>query len=52
MFAALKRAKVPAELHAFEEGGHGFGRRKIAGLPVAAWPDLFHSWGRRHGWFA
>lgn len=52
MLAALRRAGVPAELHAFEEGGHGFGLRKAQGLPAAAWPELFHRWGRRHGWFA
>jgi acetyl esterase/lipase len=52
MLAALRRAKVPAELHAFEEGGHGFGIRKAQGLPAQAWPELFHAWGRRHGCFA
>lgn len=51
MLAALRRAAVPAGLHAFEAGGHGFGLRKTQGLPVAAWPELFHRWGRRHGWF-
>ena len=52
MLAALRRAKIAAELHAFEAGGHGFGLRKAEGLPAAAWPDLLHRWGRRHGWFA
>lgn len=51
VFTALRDAKVPAELHVFEEGGHGFGIRMAAGKPVQAWPDLFVAWGRRHGFF-
>lgn len=45
MFAALRRAHVPAELHMFEHGGHGFGIGQ-PGQPVAAWPDLLLQWGR------
>jgi acetyl esterase/lipase len=51
MFGALRVAGVPSELHVFEEGGHGFGLRKIQGKPAAAWPDLFLRWGARHGMF-
>jgi acetyl esterase/lipase len=51
VFTALRDAKVPAELHVFEEGGHGFGIRMAAGKPVQAWPDLFVAWGGRHGFF-
>ena len=47
MLAALRRAKVPAELHVFEEGGHGFGLRGAVGLPARAWPDLLLAWLRR-----
>ena len=50
LFAALKAAAVPAELHVFEEGGHGFGLRGVVGKPAAAWPDLFLAWSRGHGW--
>lgn len=42
-FMALKQAKVPAELHIYTEGGHGFGLRRTA-LPIAAWPDLVDTW--------
>jgi acetyl esterase/lipase len=49
MYDALGRAGVGRELHMFEEGGHGFGLRLIRDKPVAAWPALFHAWGRRHG---
>jgi acetyl esterase/lipase len=51
MFEALRRAKVPAEQHVFEEGGHGFGIRLAKGKPASAWPDLFLHWGYSNGWF-
>jgi acetyl esterase/lipase len=50
--AALRAARVPVELHVFEEGGHGFGIRLIQGKPGAAWPDLFLAWARRHALFS
>lgn len=46
LFTALRAVKTPADMHIFDEGGHGFGLRGIEGKPVAAWPDLFHEWGR------
>ncbi len=49
MLDALRAAKVPAELHLFEEGDHGFGLRLAQDKPCAAWPDLFLTWLRRHG---
>jgi len=49
MFAALKAKAAPSELHVFEEGGHGFGLRFVAGKPVAAWPSLFEAFARRKG---
>jgi acetyl esterase/lipase len=51
MFAALKAANVPVEMHIFEEGGHGFGLRLVAGKPAEVWPDLFMTWGARHHFF-
>lgn len=42
-FMALKQAKVPAELHVYAEGGHGFGLRRTA-LPITAWPPLVETW--------
>ena len=44
-FLALKNAKVPAELHIYAQGGHGYGLRRTA-LPVTAWPDLVETWLR------
>jgi acetyl esterase/lipase len=51
MFAAVRAAKVPTEMHVFEEGGHGFGIARMAGKPGAVWPDLFMRWGAAHGFF-
>lgn len=42
-FLALKNAKVPAELHLYAEGGHGYGLRNN-GLPVTDWPHLVEIW--------
>lgn len=42
-FLALKNAKVPAELHVYTEGGHGFGMRPT-GKPIANWPQLAATW--------
>lgn len=47
--SALRAAKIPAEIHVFEEGGHGFGIYLARGKPAAAWPDLFLAWADRRG---
>jgi acetyl esterase/lipase len=47
--AALRAARVRAEAHLFEEGGHGFGIRLARGKPASAWPELFLAWAARHG---
>lgn len=42
-YLALHRAGVPAEMHVYEPGPHGFGLGK--GDPVlSTWPDLFIKW--------
>lgn len=46
----LRAAGVTTEAHLFQEGGHGFGIRLIAGKPAAVWPDLVLAFGRRNGW--
>jgi len=42
-YLQLKKNNVPAEMHIFQEGGHGFGIRKSK-LPAAQWPELFYNW--------
>ena len=44
-FMALKNAKVPAELHVYTQGGHGYGLRRTA-LPITRWPQLVDTWLR------
>ncbi|MDQ8029787.1 MAG: alpha/beta hydrolase [Brevundimonas sp.] len=50
LLSALKAAGVKTEAHLFEEGGHGFGIRLIAGRPAAVWPELVLRWAARLGW--
>ncbi|GAC1360270.1 MAG: alpha/beta hydrolase [Acidobacteriaceae bacterium] len=42
-FTALKQAGVPAELHIFAKGGHGYGLRPTA-LPITHWPTIAATW--------
>ena len=42
-FLALKNAKVPAELHIYAQGGHGFGLRRTKD-PITGWPELAETW--------
>jgi len=42
-FLALRRAHVPAEMHIYAKGPHGFGLGK-KGEPVATWPDRCADW--------
>jgi acetyl esterase/lipase len=42
-FLALKNAKVPAEVHIYAEGGHGYGLRRTE-LPVTTWPLSVETW--------
>jgi acetyl esterase/lipase len=47
-YLALKQAKVPAELHLFATGGHGFGLRGPDRTPTT-WPKLAEAWMRGLG---
>ena len=42
-FLQLKNAGVPAELHIYAQGGHGYGLRRSA-LPVTTWPQAVEVW--------
>ena len=42
-YLALKKNNVPAEMHIFQKGGHGFGITK-KNLPSDQWPNLFFDW--------
>jgi acetyl esterase/lipase len=43
-FLQLKNAKVPAELHIYAEGGHGYGLREVEKLHVTYWPKFVEIW--------
>ena len=47
-YMALKKHNIPAEMHIFSKGGHGFGMNKI-NLPVDQWPNLFAQWMKVQG---
>ncbi len=42
-YRALVACKVPAELHVFADGGHGFGMRG-KDVPAEQWPHLLANW--------
>jgi acetyl esterase/lipase len=48
-FLELKRAGGPAELHVYQQGGHGFGMLH-RGEPVHEWPARCADWMRTQGW--
>jgi acetyl esterase/lipase len=43
VYAAWTQARIPAELHVYARGGHGFALRKRGG-PVDGWTDRFREW--------
>jgi len=47
-YRALRTAGVPAELHLYERGGHGFGMKRDLG-PTSLWPERLADWMRLHG---
>ncbi len=51
LFKTLRSQKIPAELHVFDSGGHGFGLRKSKAT-ASHWPELCERWMRHNGWLA
>ena len=49
VFSAWTAAGLPAELHIFETGGHGFGLLK-QGKATDNWPIVFEAWLKAHHW--
>jgi len=45
-YLALRAAKVPAELHIYERGGHGFGMRADRCVAAGDWPKRCADWLR------
>ncbi len=42
-YIALHQAEIPAEMHLYPTGGHGYGLRK-SDHAVSEWPDLCETW--------
>jgi len=42
-YIALKKAKVPVEMHLYAQGGHAFGLRRTK-FPITDWPKLVETW--------
>jgi len=47
-YAALKKAKVPAEMHIYEKGPHGVGLAPKDPV-LSTWPDLLAAWLKGRG---
>lgn len=43
-YAGLKEAGVPAELHVYQRGGHGYGIRPVPGTVIHTWKERAESW--------
>ena len=44
LYIALKQNKVPAELHVYQNGGHGYGLRDRPDSVISSWPDRATEW--------
>lgn len=42
-YLALKKANVPAEMHLYAKGGHGYGMRST-GTGIETWPERMRQW--------
>jgi acetyl esterase/lipase len=51
IFSSWTAADLPAELHIYAHGGHGFGMIKH-NKPVDEWPAAFEAWLRADGWMS
>lgn len=47
LYADMKRNNVPAELHVYETGGHGYGTRDRPNSNIGSWPDRATDWLER-----
>ncbi len=48
LYLGYQKYKLPAELHIYGQGGHGFGMRR-RGMPVDDWPKRCEEWLRSLG---
>ncbi len=48
LYLEYKKQGLPAELHIYVKGGHGYGMKK-SGQPVNSWPDRVGGWMKSSG---
>jgi acetyl esterase/lipase len=48
-YVGLKQHSVSAELHIYENGGHGYGMRARKDSNIGTWPDRANDWLIRRG---
>jgi dipeptidyl aminopeptidase/acylaminoacyl peptidase len=48
-YKSLLAFKVPAEIHIYEEGGHGYGMGNEIETN-STWPNLLLKWMKMHDW--
>jgi acetyl esterase/lipase len=48
-FQMLSKFSIPAEFHAYEKGGHGYGLA-VGGATESNWPAACEAWMQRNGW--
>jgi len=49
LYLEYKKQNIPAEIHLFTKGGHGFGMRENK-QPINAWPQRCAEWMRSMAW--
>lgn len=48
-YKQLKRRGIPAELHVYGNGGHGYGLRPVDGSQISTWPNHAAHWLQTQG---
>lgn len=43
-YAQFKKQSIPAELHVYGNGGHGYGLRPVVNSQISSWPDHAAHW--------
>jgi len=49
-YLALKKFKIPAEMHLYPKGGHGYAMRTEGKGSLANWPAALEGWMKANGW--
>ena len=49
-YVGLKQHRIPAALHVYSNGGHGYGTRPIPGSRISDWSAQSTGWLESFGW--